>query len=105
MFIIILKCKLPLNCEKVVVETQQVCCLWGGFFWDFRCWSDTVLLEGAAENQSGSIPLLSLGIQFGLLSSRLGAGNVMNCLDSRFNPLSSLNMQPKVLQLAVRRLC
>lgn len=29
----------------------------------------------------------------------------MNCLDSCFNPLSSLNMQSKVLQLAVRWYC
>lgn len=69
---------------------------------DSRCWAGTILPLRAVERHLDSIPFFSLAIQFVSYSSRLGADNIMNCLDSRFNPLSSLNMQPKVLLFAVR---
>lgn len=69
---------------------------------DSRRWAGTILPLRAVERPLDSVPFFSVEIQFVFYSSRLGAGNIMNCLDSSFNPLSSLNMQPKVLQLAVR---
>lgn len=69
---------------------------------DSRCWAGIILPLRAIESHLDSIPFFSVAIQFVSYGPHLGADNIMNCLDSRFNPLSSLNMQPKVLLLAVR---